>query len=240
MALTKRHRPTDLVGTIGGFPFFKGVRKSDVEALAALALCHDYPKNNILSYRGDPAGSIFLVLAGRMKVILTNDEGREVILSILAPGGLFGITAAFDDGVQPAQAVTLERSKIARFNAGSFVRWTEASAGARGALVRELTRQVRELTHKIGEHALMSTRDRLLSTLLEIADEEGEPEPGGTQVAFKRPTHRELANRIGTSREVVSRLLAELRDTDAFEADEGRVIRVPMSALVLRDEGSGA
>lgn len=236
MALTKRQRPADLVETIGGFPFFKGVRKSDVEALAGLALCHEYPKNNILSYRGDPAGSIFLVISGRMKVILTNDEGREVILSILGPGGMFGITAAFDDGEQPAHAVTLERSTIARFNAESFVRWTDASAGARGALIRELTRQVRELSAKIGEHALMSTRDRLLLTLLEIADEEGKPDPDGTQIAFRRPTHRELANRIGTSREVVSRLLAELREADAFETDEGRVIRLPMSALVLRDE----
>ena len=227
--------PVDLARTLAEFPFFKGVRRSDVEELAALALCHEYPKNNILSYRGDPAGSVFLVLKGRMKVILTNDEGREVILSILGPGGMVGITAAFDEGGQPAHAVTIERSTIARFSAAAFVRWTDGSAGARGALIRELTRQVRELSHKIGEHALMSTRDRLLYTLLEIAGEEGEPEADGTQVVFKRPTHRELANRIGTSREVVSRLLAELRDTEMLMADEGRVIRVPMSALVLRD-----
>jgi CRP-like cAMP-binding protein len=159
-----------------------------------------------------------------------------VILALLSPGGLFGITAAFDDGDQPAQAVTIERSTIARFNAAAFVRWTEGSAGARGALVRELTRQIRELSQKIGEHALMNTRDRLLSTLLEIADEEGEAEPGGTQISFTRPTHKELANRIGTSREVVSRLLAELRESDLLEADEGRVIRLPLSALVLRDD----
>lgn len=237
MALTKRRNLPDLAETIGAFPFFKGVRKADVEALAKLAICHEYPKNNILSYRGDPAGSVFLVLDGRMKVILTNDEGREVILAILGPGGLFGITAAFDDGEQPAQAVTVERSMIARFSAAAFVRWTDVSAGARGALIRELTRQVRELSQKIGEHALMSTRDRLLATLLEIADEEGQPEPESDRVAFLRPTHRELANRIGTSREVVSRLLAELREDELFEADEGRVIRVPLSALVLRGEG---
>lgn len=235
MALTRKKGPADLVGTLGGFAFFKGVRTSDLEDLAALALCHEYPRNNILSYRGDPAGSVFLVVSGRVKVILTNDEGREVILALLGPGRLFGITAAFDDGEQPAHAVTLERSMIARFSASGFVRWTEASAGARGALVRELTRQIRELSQKIGEHALMNTRDRLLAALLEIADAEGEAEPGG-QVSFTRPTHKELANRIGTSREVVSRLLADLREDDLLEADEGRVIRLPLSALVLRDD----
>ena len=136
--MSRARRPADLAQTLAGFEYFEGIEPPALEKLAALALCHEYPKNNILSYRGDPAGSVFLVLDGRMKVILTNDEGREVILSILGPGGMFGITAAFDDGVQPAQAVTLERSKIARFNAGSFVRWTDASAGARGALVLSL------------------------------------------------------------------------------------------------------
>lgn len=236
MALTRKRSPVDVGATIGAYPFFKGVRKSEIDELAAMALCHEYPRNNILSYRGDPAGNVFLVISGRVKVILTNEEGREVILALLGPGGLFGITAAFDDGDQPAQAVTIDRSTIARFNAAAFVRWTEGSARARGALVRELTRQIRELSQKIGEHALMNTRDRLLSTLLEIAGEEGESEPGGTQVSFTRPTHKELANRIGTSREVVSRLLAELRESDLLEADEGRVIRLPLSALVLRDD----
>lgn len=236
MALTRKQGPADLSSTLSGFPFFRGVPKSELEKLTGMALCHEYPRNNILSYRGDPAGSVFLVITGRVKVILTNDVGREVILSLLGPGGLIGITAAFDDGDQPAQAVTVEGSMIARFGAPAFVRWTTASAGARGALVRELTRQVRELSHKIGEHALMSTKDRLLSTLLEIADTEGESESDGTQVSFTRPTHKELANRIGSSREVVSRLLAELRESDVLEADEGRILRVPMSALVLRDD----
>jgi len=236
VALTRKKGPADVSGILGSFPFFKGVRKSELDDLAPLALCHEYPRNNILSYRGDPAGNVFLVISGRVKVILTNDEGREVILALLGPGGLFGITAAFDDGEQPAHAVTLERTTVARFNAAAFVRWTEGSAGARGALLRELTRQIRELSEKIGEHALMNTRDRLLATLVDIADAEGESEPGGTQVSFTRPTHKELANRIGTSREVVSRLLAELRESDLLESDEGRVIRLPLSALVLRDD----
>jgi len=236
VALSRTRQPADLASTFGGFPFFKGLRNTEVEELAALALCHEYPRNNILSYRGDPSGSVFLVVRGRVKIILTNDEGREVIVAMLGPGGFFGLTSALDGGEQLCNAVTIERSTIAKFKSTSFIRWTDGSPGARVALFRELARQVRELSQKIGEHALMSTRDRLLLTLLEIAEEEGEQDPGGTQVAFTRPTHRELANRIGSSREVVTRLLAELRDCDLLESDEGRVIRVPLSALVLRED----
>jgi CRP/FNR family cyclic AMP-dependent transcriptional regulator len=236
MAVSRRQRPEDLAGSLAQFEFFKGIRKSELDEIAGLALCHDYPKNNILSYRGDPTGAVFMVISGRVKTILTNDEGREVIVSLLGPGGIFGLTAAVDGGEQLCSAVTVQRSTVARFGGKSFLRWTENSPGGRGALARELARNVRDLNQKIEAHALMSTKARLLDTLLDIADAEGEQEPDGTRISFTRPTHKELANRMGTSRDVVSRLLAELRDAQMFEADEGRVILVPMSALVLRED----
>lgn len=236
MALTRTRQPADLAKTLGEFEFFKGLRTSDLEALARMALCHDYPKNNILSYRGDPSGTVHLVVSGRVKTILTNDEGREVIVRMVGPGGLFGLSTVLDGGEQLSNAVTVTRSTVARFKGAAFLKWANESPAVRLAIQRELASQVRELYRKIGEHALMSARDRLLYTLLEIAETEGEEDEAGGRVAFTRPTHRELANRIGSSREVVSRLLAELRDSELFESDEGRVIYVPMSALVLRDE----
>ncbi len=236
MALTSKRRPDDLADTFSKFALFEGVGAEELQALAALALCHDYPKNNFLSYRGDPAAAVFLVVSGRVKIILTNEEGREVIVSLLGPGGVFGLTSALDDGDQLASAVTIEPAEIAKFNGKAFIRWTGSSPGARAALVRELNRRVRELNQKIGAHALLSAKDRLLATLLEIADAEGEQEPGGTEITFTRPTHQELAHRIGSSREVVSRLLAELRDSELLEAGAGRVLRVPLSALILRKD----
>ena len=236
MALNRKLQPDDLAETFREFAFFEGVEDADLQALAVLALCHDYPKNNVLSYMGDPAAAVFLVVSGRVKIILANKDGREVIVSLLGPGGMFGLTSALDGGTQPAYAVTIEPSTIAKFNGQAFIGWTGSSPGAQAALVRELTRRVREMSRKIGSHALLSAKDRLFVTLMEIADTEGEQEPGGTEIIFTRPTHQELANRIGSSREVVTRLLAELLESELLEADGGRVIRVPMSALVLRED----
>lgn len=236
MALNRRLKPTALAETLRGFELFEGVEEESLNRLATLALCHDYPKNNILSYRGDPPGPVFLVVSGRVKIILTNDEGREVIVAVLGPGGVFGLTSALDGLEQLASAITIEPATIAKFKGESFVRWTNSSPGAQMAVVRELTRRVRRLNEKIGAHVLMTAKDRLLYTLLEIAETEGEHDPAGAEVIFTRPTHRELAHRIGSSREVVTRLLAELRESELFEAEDGRVIRLPLSALVLRGE----
>ena len=234
MALTRRYRPADLASTFAGLAPFEGLEAPCLEDLASMALCHEYPRNNILSYRGDPAGPIHLVVSGRVKLILTNDEGREVIVAMLGPGGLFGLTSALDGGEQMSSAVTMERCTVARFKGAAFLRWCDGDRDRRIFLLTELARRSREANTRIGAHALMSAKDRLLDTLLEIAELEGEECPESDSVAFTRPTHQELAQRIGSSREVVTRLLAELRDADFFE-DDNRVIRVPLSALVLRD-----
>ncbi len=236
MALSSKRQPDDLAEVWKAFGIFEGVEEEALQELANLALCHDYPKNNILSYRGDPASAVFLVVSGRVKIILTNEEGREVIVSLLGPGGMFGLTSALDGGDQLADAVTVEPSRIARFKEKPFIAWTQSTPAVQRALVRELTRRVRDLHQQIGSHALLGAKDRLLYTLLEIADSEGEHDPKSTDILFTRPTHQELAHRIGSSREVVSRLLAELMDSELLEADEGRVIRVSQSALILRED----
>ncbi len=236
MALSSKRQPDDLADICRGFDFFEGVGEEALRELAALALCHDYPKNNILAYRGDPTAAVFLVVSGRVKIILTNEEGREVIVSLLGPGGMFGLTSALDGGDQLADAVTVEPSRIAKFKGKAFLAWTQSTPEVQRALVRELTRRVRDLHQKIGAHALLGAKDRLLYTLLEIADSEGQHDPLSSDILFTRPTHQELAQRIGSSREVVSRLLAELMDSELLEVDEGRVIRVSQSALILRED----
>lgn len=206
-----------------------------LEELSRLALCHDYPKNNILFYQGDPVGAVYLVLSGRIKITLNNEEGREVIVAMARPGDLFGLASALDGGPQPANAVTVVRSRLAKFDGEAFTGWLERNPCTHGALLAQLSGRVRDAYQKIGEHALLGVKERLLFALLDIAELEGRPDPDAGTIVFTRPTHQELAYRIGSSREVVSRLLKELLDSDLLQ-QEGRVIRVSESALVLREE----
>jgi CRP/FNR family cyclic AMP-dependent transcriptional regulator len=207
---------------------------SDLDEVAGLAMCHDYPKNNVLLYAGDPARAVFLVVSGAVKVSLMNEEAKEVVIGIERTGGLIGLVPLLDGGVQPANAVTIAPSRLARFSGPELLSWVERRRELSTALQRELASAVRQAYQKIGEHALLSVKERLLYTLLEIAEQEGELGPEGAWI-FTRPTHQELADRIGSSREVVSRLLKELLESELLEA-EGKVIRVSESALVLRDE----
>jgi CRP-like cAMP-binding protein len=231
--MNRRDIERELCDVAAKVPFLRDVTDQGLKELAAITRCHDYPKNNILFYQGDPPDAAHLVVSGRVKMTLMNEEGREVVLTIVRPGGLLGLIAAADQGPQPANAITVAPSRIASFFTDEFVAWLEKHGLLRQVLMHELGLRLREAYHKIGEHALMAVKERLLYALLDIADREGEPD--GEVVVFTRPTHQELANRIGSSREVVSRVLKELLESDLLQA-EGRVIRVPESALILREE----
>jgi len=235
MAINGKNALKDVHSAIQDLSMFEGADEDALRELATLARCHDYPKNNILFYQGDPPGSVYLVVSGRVKCTLMNEEGREVVLNVVRPGGLFGLISALDGGPQPANAITVLPSKLAIFRVDDFVAWLAQQKMIQKVIMAEFGHRIREAYQKIGEHALMGVKERLLMALLDIAEREGEPEPGSEEIVFTRPTHQELANRIGSSREVVSRMLKDLLDSDLLHA-EGRVIRVSESALVLRED----
>lgn len=230
--MTRRASTDTVEAAIRELSIFNGLEDERLEELCRMANCHDYPRGNIVHYAGDPGGPVYMVLAGKVKISLTSEDMREVAVDIVRPGGFFGLAAALDGGDQPADAITVEESTLARFRGPAFLEWIRKN-GLSDVILGELVARVRMAYHRIGEHALLGVKDRLWSTLLEIADREGEIEEG--EIVFMRPTHQELAHRIGSSREVVTRLLKELLESDVLES-EGRVIRVSESALVLRDD----
>ncbi len=235
MAVNRKVSPEDFASIARSFPILESVSDAGLKALARLAVCHDYPKNNILFYQGDPGSQLLLVLSGRVKITIASEEGREVILASVGPGEFCGLVSAVDGGAHPGNAITVEPSRLARFDATGFGDWLDGQPEMQRALLMELGRRVRLAYGKIGEHALLGVKERLLYALLDIAESEGTPDPGSEVIIFTRPTHQELANRIGSSREVVSRLLKQLLQSDLLQA-EGRVIRVPESALILRED----
>lgn len=234
MAVTSKDLYDELREDVRAFPIFGEIGEEGLDALCRMARCHDYPKGNILHYRGDPANNVFMVIRGEVKIILASSDGRQVAVDLLYPGALFGLVSAVDGGSHPAHAVTATDARLAKFGRESFLEWMERERTTRTVVLHELARRVRQAYQRIGEHALLGVKERLRYALLEIAGREGQPDPEGDDIIFTRPTHEELAQRIGSSREVVTRVLKELLEDEMVSA-EGRVVRVPLSALVLTE-----
>jgi CRP-like cAMP-binding protein len=195
-----------------------------------LAISRNYPKGNILYFHGDPGTLLYVVVSGQVKVALTNEDGREVILAVLRPGGVAGLVAALDSGTHLGTATTLSDTRLAAIPIARFMGWLRMQPVLYLSLVMEMAKMVRSAYEKVGEQALLPVKKRLMATLLEIAREEGHEENGG-ELVFIRPTHQELAERIGSTRVVVSRTLKELLEEEGIIHANGRVLRVHLTAL---------
>ena len=232
--MTGRVEGAELRADLMEFGSFQGLREEDLEKLCRIGRCHDYPSGNVIHYRGDTDNAVHMIVRGKVKILMTSEDGRDVAIDLLRPGDVFGLVAAVNGGGHPAHAITATKARLLKFKTASFFSWVESQGMLENLVWRQLSSRVRHAYQRIAEHALMGVKERLLFTLLEIAEHEGTPAADG-EVVFTRPTHRELAQRIGSSREVVTRVLKELLESDLLDA-EGRVITVPLSALVFREE----
>ncbi|HUG01877.1 MAG TPA: Crp/Fnr family transcriptional regulator [Longimicrobiales bacterium] len=224
------------VAVSGGLNAFLHANPRARESLGRIAVARAYPKGNVLFCHGDTCTSLGYVEAGRVKVALMNDEGREVALEVVRAGHLLGLDALFTQGVHVGTAVTLCDSRIARIPADAFQAWLGEFPGASRGLLGELAAEVRHAYEKIGEIALLPVKRRLLMALLEIARSDGEACRSG-QVEFVRPTHQELADLVGSTRVVISRMMKELMEEEDLMAEHGNVIRVHLDDLVLDEFG---
>ncbi|MGQ0562048.1 MAG: Crp/Fnr family transcriptional regulator [Gemmatimonadota bacterium] len=214
--------------------FFLRDATADVRAdFARLAVCHNYPKGNILFYDEDPGASIYVVVQGRVKISLNSEEGREVVLATMNTGGVFGLVAAMDNGPHIGTAVALTDCRIAAVQRERFSKWIAAHPALQQSVDAELARLLRAAYRKVGEQALLPVKKRLLATLVEIARAEGSN--SADEIVFARPTQQELAERVGTTRVVVARALKELLEEDDSLVADGRTFRLSIRALVPHD-----
>jgi CRP/FNR family transcriptional regulator, cyclic AMP receptor protein len=225
---------TTLESTLEQVFFLRGSAEEDRRELARLAICRHYPRGNLLFYHGDPCDSVFIVISGRVKLSLISDEGREMVLTVLGPTDVFGLVAALDAGPQFGTAIATSDCHLAKIPRDRFLAWFQQRPGLHHSVLAEMAAQLRRSYEKLGELALLPVKKRLYATLLEIARQEGRPAKGDN-VVFERPTHQELAERVGSTRVVISRLLKELFDEEDDLTAQGKVIRLPLTTLVVRN-----
>lgn len=201
--------------------------------LVDIARVHPYPKGNILFYDGEPADAVFVVLSGRVKISFISEEGREVVLAVIRPGGTVGLLGAL---AEPARhvgtAIIISDAHLARISRDAYLAWFDRNAHLHRAVVGDFARMLAHAYHKIGRQALFPVKQRLLAALVDIARADGSG-AGGDEVEFVRPTHQELADMIGSTRVVVSRILKELvQEDEALAETGGKIMRVSLKKIV--------
>ena len=197
---------------------FSELAPSDTEKLTAHCQTRTYPANAILITEGDETDSLYVIVEGEVKVFANDNHGKEVILNILGPGEYFGEIALVDDQPRSASVMTIAPTKVMIISKGNFKRCLEENPDMSFNLIRALTKQVRALTDSVKNLALMDVYGRVAHTLLDLADE-----IDGKQVIEQKLTHQDIANMVGASREMVSRILKDLSTGGYITVDKKHI-----------------
>jgi CRP/FNR family transcriptional regulator, cyclic AMP receptor protein len=200
-----------------GIPLFQGVQESDLRALAERAVARSYPKQAIIVNEGDESDSLYLILSGRVKIYLSDETGKELILAIKGPGQYFG-EMVLDEQPRSASVMTLEPAQFAVLSRADFRSFLLRHAEVALQLVQNLIRVARGLNQNVRSLAMLDVYGRVARILLELAVERD-----GKMVIPDRLTQKEIAARVGASREMINRILRDLTTGGYVTIEDGRI-----------------
>jgi CRP/FNR family cyclic AMP-dependent transcriptional regulator len=176
-----------------------------LDAIAGKGVVRRYPKKTILIHEGDTSDMLFIVLEGSVRVYTQTEDGKPFDLRILGPGEYFG-ELALDGGPRAASVMTLVPTACALVTRRTLREFIHDHPDFGIDLIFKLIRRVREMTDDVKGLAHRGVYHRLVALL----QKEAVPDETG-QLLFPIMTQQEMANRIGSDRSMVSKLLKDLR-----------------------------
>lgn len=185
---------------------FKELDESELQHVAALVTHKTVLKNTLVISEGDMSTSMYLIKKGKVNVLVANEEGKEMLLSTLLEGDHFGELALLDESPRSANVMTLEKCEFMILHRADFYELLQQHSSIAIRIIKYLCQRVRFITNIAQGLALLDVYGRLVKLLNSLA----EPGPDG-RLAINIPlTHKDIALRVGSSREMISRIFGEL------------------------------
>jgi CRP/FNR family cyclic AMP-dependent transcriptional regulator len=198
---------------------FLGLTEHELAAVSAHAVTRTYARNTVVITEGDRSDSLYIIVSGRVKFYVSDEQGKEIVLSEAGPGEYFG-EVSLDEGPRSASVMTLEPTRFSIVPRDDFRDFLAKSPEFAFNLINKLIHRVRVLTENVKGLALMDVYGRVAHMLLELAVERD-----GVLAIEEKPTQQDMASRVGASREMISKILKDL--------DAGGYIKVEPRRIVI-------
>jgi CRP/FNR family cyclic AMP-dependent transcriptional regulator len=186
-------------------PFLSKLPDEELNTLAARAKSVKFPKQATIITEGDETSSLYIILSGKVRVFSTNEKSKEVTLLIQESGSYFGELALLGDEPRSASVETLEKTVCGMISKDDFKYWLASHPDLAIGLLCDLSEKIRHLTEKVKQMALSNVYERTIKILQDMANKEGD-----IFVVHNKPTQQELANMVGSSREMINKIMKEL------------------------------
>jgi CRP/FNR family cyclic AMP-dependent transcriptional regulator len=212
-----------------GVPLFSAFSDAQIGQLLSCVQHRSYPRNSFILRAGEETDALYIILSGRVKLLIPDEEGHEVILSIMGAQEFFGEMGLLDDQPRSASAETLEACEMLRVSKAGFTSLLKDNFELAMLIIRNLVRRMREADRKIESLALIDVYGRVARLLIDLAQNVDDK-----WVVERAPAKQEIARMIGASREMVSRVVKDLHQKGLIRSEKRRIYVLDKASMQKR------
>jgi CRP-like cAMP-binding protein len=216
----------DALASLRGIPLFSRVVQGDLEQIASHLIERRYPRNTTIVEEGLPGDYMYILREGRVKVTKLSEDGREKILDFLESGSFMGEMALLERAPRSASVKTLTPVRVLALSRTDFIALLRKSPDLALAVIQELSRRLRSVNEQASSLSFQRVKERTMGLLERLAKD---PSADGERLVTPALTHQQIADMVGTSRETVTRVVKDLKES-GWLRQEGKRYQVPQQA----------
>jgi len=228
----------DLAQVLAKATLLADLSPNELQLLAARTVRKLFISGELLFSEGEPCNGLHIIARGKVRIFKTSVNGREQVLALNGPGDTVAELPVFDGGPYPASASATEDAEVAFISRRDFHAYCLEHPEVALKVLAQVGARLRRLVGIIEELSFTTIRQRLIATLVKLAQSEGKKTDRG--VEFQLPsTHQELASQLGTVRELISRNLMRLQAEGLLDVDARHIVVRDIKGLTAELESAG-
>ena len=203
---------------------FSGLKEKELKEILKSTSSKKYYKNNIIILEAEGAGDLFFMIKkGKVKVTREDQDGKEIVLTVLSAGDYFGEISLIDGLSRSANVISLGETEVLTLNHKDFLNLINKNTTISFNLLKVLCTRVRNLDSIVKRLSLMNAIGKVSSTLLRLA-EPARKKKGNIIEIEKIPSLQDIAKMSGTSRSLVSKSMNNLESSGIIKRENKKVI----------------
>jgi len=206
---------------ISGIEVFQDLSLTDYESLSGILKAHSYKADQHIITLGEHTQDVYFIISGKVRITTFTSGGKEVTFQDMRAGQMFGELSAIDGQSRSTNVVALTPTSLAKVSPMSFFKILRDYPKVNEHILHQLTGLIRKLGDRIVEFSTYSVKSRIHAELLRLAKNSGIK--NNTAEIIPAPAHLDIANRISTHREAVSRELSDLSKSGILKRSEGKL-----------------
>ncbi len=204
-------------------PLFAGLKEEDLRKIKAIARPRQFRKKQVLFSDRDEAKGFYVVLSGKVKLYKVSPEGKEQILHVVSSFDAFAEAALFSEGTYPAFAQALSDGQLLYFPKRDFIQLTEKNPQLSINMIVSLSQYLKKFAALIEELSLKEVSSRIAKYLLDLSLRSSREGRGSREVELD-VSKTQLASRLGTISETLSRTLGKMKAKGIIDVKKNRIL----------------